>query len=355
MEKKSESFAAKALKRYKGSLSDSLALSFVFFLLFGASLSFGFLGLDFALLGILLLGLPSLLSFQLMCLRDGKENGLTHAQTFQGFRLYYSFYFGVYRFWFSLLRSLLALILSLLVLGFPLYYILLASSPSFASEAQEFALLLSQQNTTLEEALEFYLSASSLQMFTAIVSLASLGISGLYFVHEIARNTLNVYIRSILGGAPSRFANALFADFFRQQKKSFYKAYYPAVWPGIVLFVLGYGVGSSLGFVFTQNLAFSFSFGYLGACLLLSFFLPYFFYVMDEIAKTETKPFLAYSLREAESSLKQSVAQKELNEEEINNLKKGIDEMKKKLDEKDPEDSGKDNQDKGDQNSSSGF
>ncbi len=348
MEKKSESLAAKALKRYKGSASDSLALSFVFFLLFGASLCFDFLGLDFALLGVLLLGLPSLLSFQLMCLREGKENGLSHAQAFRGFRLYYSFYFGVYRFWISLLRSLLILILCLLILGFPVYYILLASSPSFASEAQEFALLLTQQTTTLQEAMEFYSSAPSLQTFAAILCLSSLGAFGLCFVHEIARNTLNVYIRSILGGAPSRFANALFADFFRQQRKSFYKAYYPAVWPGILLFAFGYGAGASLGFVFTQNLAFSFSFGYLFACLLLAFFLPYFFYVMDEIAKIETKPFLAYSLREAESSLKQSVARKELNDEEIDNLRKSIDEMKKKLDEKDPDEKGGDDQSKGD-------
>ncbi|MDD6917272.1 MAG: hypothetical protein PUJ40_02330 [bacterium] len=355
MEKKTNSIIEKALARYKGSLGDSLVLAFTFFLLAGGSLCLGFLGVDFALIGILLIGLPALLSCQLMILRDNKDDGLSNAQAFRGFRLYYSFYFGVYRFWLSLLRSFLVFLLAFLVIGFSSYYIFLAASEEFLDQVTKFATLIYQEGTTLEQVLQAYENSSVLRDFSSIVLLCGFGIAGYWFIHEIARNAYNLYVRSAMAGAPARFANAQFAGFFRQSRRKFYSFYYPCVWPAILLYILGYALGAWLGYRFTGNATYAIAFGFLGSLLPLSFFLPYYFYGLDEYAKGENASFMAYVLSEAESSLKMAEGSQSFSEEELKQLRNDVAEIKKKLSEKVEEDKKEDEKEKGDdQNSSSG-
>lgn len=332
MEKTNEPIAKKALNHYKKDLGDSLLLSLSFFLLCGGALCLGFIGVDFALIGILTIGLPALLSFQLMCLRDKKEGGPTNAQSFQGFKLYYSFYFGVYRFWISLLRSLLIFVLTFLALSFVFYYGYLALSPEFSSQLDAFALLLSQQDTTVNELTEAFSSSPKLVEFTGVCTLSSFVIGGYWFVHEIARNSLNLYIRSLLGGAPARFANALFSNFFREIRRDFYKDYYSFNWPGILLFLAGYAVGAFIGYYFLGSLTFALGCAFLCACLLLSPYLPYFFFGLDEIAKKQNKAFLRFSLHQAELSLSESKARSDVESESVEQLKKDVDELKNRLD-----------------------
>lgn len=310
----------------------------------------GFLGVDFALLGILLIGLPALLSFQLMVLRDRKNEGLSNDQAFRGFRAYYSFYFGVYRFWLSFARSLLVFALAFLAISLSSYYIYSSCSQEFAEQAYEFALLLSQQGTAVEKVLEAYQNYGALQEFSAVSLLSSFGLAGYWFVHEIGRNCSNLYARYFLAGAPARFANAQFGDFFRRSRKTFYSFYYPCLWPGILLYALGYGLGSSLGYLFTKNATFALTFGFLGALLLLSPFLPYFFYAIDEYSKGANASFVSYILAEAESTLKTAEEKNELNAEETRQLHNDIDELKKRLGPHPGEEKKNDD----DQNSSSG-
>lgn len=335
MEKINDSIAKKALKHYKKDLGDSLLLSLSFFLLCGASLCLGFLGVDFALIGVATIGLPALLSFQLMCLREKKEEGPSNAQSFQGFKLYYTFYFGVYRFWLSLLRSFLVFAVAFFALSFAVYYCFLAISPEFASEVESFALLLSQQDTTVNDLINAFSASPKLVDFTAICALSSFGVGGYWLVHEVSRNSLNLYIRSLLGGAPARFANALFSNFFREIRGNFYKNYYSFNWPGIILYALGYSLGGFLGYYFLNNLTYALALAFVAACLFLSPYLPYYFYGLDEIAKKQNKAFLKFSLHQAELSLSESKAQSEMGNEEMEKLKKDVDELKKRLDKED--------------------
>ena len=327
---------------YKKDLGDSLLLSLSFFLLCGACLCLGFLGVDFALIGIACVGLPALLSFQLMCLREKKEEGPSNAQSFQGFKLYYSFYFGVYRFWLSLLRSFLVFAVAFFALSFAIYYCFMALSPDFASEIENFALLLSQQDTTVNDLINAFSSSPKLLDFTGVCALSSFGIGGYWFVHEISRNSLNLYIRSLLGGAPARFANALFSNFFREIRPTFYKNYYSFNWPGILFYALGYSLGAFLGYHFLNNLTYALALAFIGACLFLSAYLPYYFYGLDEIAKKQNKAFLKFSLHQAELSLSESKAQSEMENEEMEKLKKDVDELKKRLDKEEGESSDED-------------
>ncbi len=348
MEKTNESIAKKALNHYKKDLGDSLLLTLSFFLLAGAALCLGFIGIDFALIGVLTVALPALLSFQLMCLREKKEEGPSNAQTLQGFKLYYTFYFGVYRFWISLLRSILVFTLAFFALSFIVYYAYLAISPQFASEVDAFALLLSQQDTTVNELTEAFSSSPKLIEFSSVCILSCFGIGGYWFVHEIGRNSLNLYIRSLLGGAPSRFANALFSNFFREIRREFYKDYYSFNWPGILLFLFGYAFGAFLGYFFLHNLTFALALAFISACLFLSPYLPYFFFGLDEIAKKQNKAFLKFSLHQAELSLSESKARSEIESEGVEQLKKDVDELKKRLDQEEGESSSEEEENKKD-------
>jgi hypothetical protein len=324
-----------AFKRYKESLGDSLVLSFTFFLLAGASLALGFLGVDFALIGVLLILLPALLSMQLMILRPAKEGGLSTRQSFRGFRLYYSFYFGVYRFWLTLLKSLICLILFVLISSVAFYYVFSAVSSDFTKEALDFAELSQQSDTNINALYECLNDSPSLLNYISIVFLVSFFFASFEFAHEIGKNTFNTYVRSFLGASPSRAANAVFSDFFRTQRRSFYKEYYQANWPATILFSLGYGLGVFLGYWAFKSITYALALGFIGAMLFLSPFLPYFFYAMDEIARRREKALLAYSLDGAEKAMEQNANLETFAEEDRQRLQKYIDDIKKRLSEGD--------------------
>ena len=119
--------------------------------------------------------------------------------------------------------------------------------------------------------------------------------------------------------------------------------------------ILGYALGAWLGYRFTGNATYAIAFGFLGSLLPLSFFLPYYFYGLDEYAKGENASFMAYVLSEAESSLKMAEGSQSFSEEELKQLRNDVAEIKKKLSEKVEEDKKEDEKEKGDdQNSSSG-
>lgn len=338
MEKKTETIRSIAFGRYKRSIGDSLLLSLTFFLMFGSCFALALLGLDFSLTAILLLGLPTLLSMQLMVLRPKKEGVPSNKESFAGFRLYYTFYFGVYRFWLSLGKALLVLVLAALVSSFALFYLLNAVSSSFQEAIVSFSILAQQPETTVQKLYEALSSSRPLLNYCSLVVAISFFFAGYWFFHEIGKNTLNTYVRSFLGGVPARAANAIFSDFFREERKGFFKEYYAANWPAILLYIGGYVLGASLGMLCLGSATYALSFGFIGACLLLSPYLPYFFYAMDEIAKRREKSLVSYSLREAEAALEQTPVEDSSQRENRENIQKYIDDLKKKIEEKERQD-----------------
>ena len=338
MEKKrTDCIASRALLRYEKSVGDSLLLSLTFFLLFGSCFALAIVGLDFSLLGILLIGLPALLSMQLMVLRPKKEEGLSNRESFLGFRLYFTFYFGVYRFWLSLLKALLILVLAALVSGFSLFHILSVASPSFVEAVSSFSSLATQPETTVETLYDALSSSKPLLDYCNWVAVVSLFFGGYWFFHEIGRNTFNTYVRSFLGGVPSRAANAIFSDFFRQERKGFYKEYYKANWLAIILFALGYAGGAVFGVLVMGSASYGIAFGFIAACLLLSPYLPYFFYVMDEIAKAKEKTLVSYAIKEAEAALEMTPLDDSTQQENREKLQKYIADLKRKIEESENE------------------
>ncbi len=344
MEKKTEKISSIALGRYKKSVGDSLLLSLTFFLMFGSCFALAILGVDFSLIAILLIGLPALLSMQLMVLRPKKEEGLSSKESFAGFRLYYTFYFGVYRFWLSLVKALLILVLAALVSSFALFYILLASSSSFQEAISSFSLLAQQPETTMQKLYEALAASEPLLNYCSWVIVIAFFFAGYWFFHEIGKNTFNTYVRSFLGAVPSRAANAIFSDFFREERKGFFKDYYSSNWLAIILYALGYSGGAAIGMLCFGSSSYALAFGFIGACLLLSPYLPYFFYVMDEMARRREKSLVTYSLREAEAALEQTPVEDATQRENRENIQKYIDELKKKIEERERQEKEKENQ-----------
>ncbi len=356
MENKTNGIGHIALNRYKNSVGDSLLLSLTFFLLFGSCFALILIGIDLSLLGVLLIGLPALLSMQLMVLRPKKEDGPTTKEGFLGFRLYFTFYFGVYRFWLSLVKALLVLILAALVSSFTLFYIFNACSLPFREAFSSFSYLATQSETTVQKLYEALSSSQPLMSYCSWVAVISLLFAGYYFFHEIGKNTFNTYVRSFIGAVPSRAANAIFSDFFRQERLSFYKDYYKANWPAIILFVIGYAGGAAFGMFLFASPSYAISFAFIGACLLLSPYLPYFFYVMDEMAKRREKSLISYSLRQAEAALEQTPLGDANQQETRESIQKYIDELKKKVEDEEAKEkeNGEDNSSPDDKEKPSG-
>ncbi len=338
MEKKTETIRSIAFGRYKKSIGDSLLLSLTFFLMFGSCFALAILGVDFSLTAILVIGLPALLSMQLLVLRPKKEGAPSSKESFAGFKLYYTFYFGVYRFWLSLVKALLVLALAALVSSFALFYLFYAVSSSFQEAIASFSILAQQPETTVQKLYEALSSSEPLLNYCSWVVVVSFFFAGYWFFHEIGKNTFNTYVRSFLGAVPARAANAIFSDFFREERKGFFKEYYGANWLAILLYAAGYALGASLGMLCMGSSTYALAFGFIGACLLLSPYLPYFFYAMDEMAKRREKSLVTYSLREAEAALEQAPVEDASQRENRENIQKYIDDLKKKIEEKERQD-----------------
>lgn len=253
---------------------------------------------------------------------------LSHRVFFHFFGLYFSPkdpFFGVYRVFIACLKALLVCFITMMAVGFAYYGIAYAVDPSFQSAVDG---LNSVVNSGSASDVTTYLEGSAPLMALETAMILSAYGAGFYMLlHSLAVSTLNAYVRMSVVGAPSRVSNAIFNGGFRTIRHPFYRAYYGALWGGIILLILGYLGGIGLGFLLKISNPYTLLACGLGGSFFFTFlYVPYFFNVIELLAERFEKSFADYSIDLARKTLAELKKNQQLSEQEIADLSKKLDE-----------------------------
>jgi hypothetical protein len=261
---------------------------------------------------------------------DAREgHPFTNRSFFHFYGMYYRMpYLGVYR---VIVNFIFSFLWSLLVSGlvyFAYYWIASAVDPVFVTGITD--LYNAFMNGSLDNANSVLANNASVARLLIVVDTVETGTTFLVFLQYLGVWSLNPYIRSVMKrSAPSpRMANSLFTGGLRQIRKEFSKEYFKATWLGMVLAIVGFGGGAAIAGVLTVDPAVIAASGIAGSLVLLFFYLPYFFIVVELLANHFDENFAKYSISFAEQTLKQLEETKRLSEEEAKEIQKMIDDAK---------------------------
>jgi hypothetical protein len=237
---------------------------------------------------------------------------------------YYVGYFtppflGCYRVIINWLRAFLAGFAFALVLGLIYYYSAYAIDASFKEAIDSAAEYL--RNSATDQAINVLDYNFSFTLFSRIVALSGGGVTLLVFLMELALYGLNPYLRSATQSSTIRMANEVFSGGIRLAGKSFRKDFWGALWLGLVLLILGFGVGLLVGLRVRAETDRLFALGLSGSCLFLFMYLPYYFIVISLLGKKYSGSFVAYSIGVAERALAELKKGSSLNPEEAAKIK----------------------------------
>jgi hypothetical protein len=272
--------------------------------------------------------IPFFFAFQMAAtyLRRGDE--ITNRQFFAYFGAYFGMpFFGAYRVSRSFLLALAWSIVAGLAVAIIYYLIGMQVSPDFADAIKN--LYSIWDNGSSSDFTAFVTSNTSIIIFQNVVGISELFVGFYLFLHYIASNGCNPYLRSVIVGASPHVCNVIYAGGIHLVKDKFWKDYYGALWHGILLIALGFALGVWIGFALHFDVVAAAVTGFSGAAILLSFYLPYYFLVIGLLADKYRNSFADYSIRMAQETLRRLKETQQLSAEEAQHLQDSIDSAQK--------------------------
>jgi|GEM_PF-1451464 hypothetical protein len=294
-------------------------------------------------------------------LHHGTE--ITGRQFYRYYATYFQpTFFGSYRlirnFFFAILISLAGALLTSAV------YFGVAYSTDAAFKAAADAMLTEFAATPTLDLSTLITASSPLYYWLLAMQIGEFGALSLAFLHLTARAGLLPYLRAIMPGGNSRMINAVYGTSMKSIRTSYNRDYFSALWPGYLLVVAGYALGSVGSYYLvaiwgwaadsdvtvqiSKLASYMWVGGLLGAFLTLLFFIPYYFQVMGLLIDKYKNAFAASSLTLANQALSELKEAQRIASEQAKEVEKSLDEAKKNADEDKDKDDDKDDDSKDD-------
>jgi hypothetical protein len=324
-----ETLSQAAWKAYKAEFASSFVPTFNFAMVAIAVLAVGVWQPYTLFLTIPFLLIPFYFALQISISDARQGHPYSNKNFLHFFAMYFKLpYLGVYRVVVSALFSFLwgVLISSLVAI---VYYLIGTSvSAPFADAMNDFYNAIQNGNAT---AVTDLLNGNSyFETYFIVVSVSEYGIWFLSLLQYLGVWSLNPYTRAIMKRSmPSpRMANSLFIGSLKSIRGRFAADYFKGTWLGLVLSVVGFALGSGLGYLWKHDPLVLVACGVAVSVLFLFFYLPYFLIVVELLADHYDEDFAKYSVTFAENALKQLEETKRLSEEEAKEIQKMIDDAK---------------------------
>lgn len=327
MEKKpaseSKSIAAMAWASYRHEAKALFPTAFNFTMILIAVFALGIFFPPSLYLTIPLVVLPFFFAFQMTTayLRKGTE--MDNTQFWRFVSSYFQAPFaGCYRVIIHLLFSLLWSFLAAWLTSFLYYGVASAVNPDFVSTISSITSYVESGDvTSASNALQ-----GSLEMtyFVNTIAAVELSVFSFAFFHQTATWGMSPFLRGAIIGGDARMCNQVYVGGIRSVRHSFWKDYFFSLWPGLVLFVVGYVGGGAIMMLYSAEVSQWVAAGLAGASLLLLPFLPYYFHVMGYLIDKYRNAFANFAIKLAQNTLHELEETKKLSEEEANQLKKSI-------------------------------
>ncbi|MCH3909909.1 MAG: hypothetical protein LKF75_03635 [Bacilli bacterium] len=333
--------------RYKKEWKKILPTSFNFFMVMAIVLAVGYFFPATLYITIPFVLVPFLFAYE-MSSSYIKKGSPMNNQTFS--RFYMSYYapnfFGCYRIVYHFFLSLLWGLLASFIVACVYYLIAMNVSDSFVT-AINYVMEQIEAGGNINNLSQYLSSNTAFLYYSNTVTAVQFGVGFYFFMHYMSYYGLSPYIHMIVVGDNVRAANAIMVGGIRLVKKDFWKDYYSALWPLLVLMIVGFLGGGALAMLWSGSVYDWLLIGFAGAGIFLTPFIPYYFYVMESLSQKYKGAFAKYSISLAQRTLKELEDAQRLSEGEAQALKKSIDDAKKASEAIDAQDNeGKDDDDK---------
>lgn len=274
-------------------------------------------------LTIPLVVLPFFFAFQMTTAYLRKGTQMDNAQFWRFVSSYFQVPFaGCYRVIVHLLFSFLWSILAAWIASFAYYGIASAVNPEFVSSISTIASYIEAGDAT--SATSALQSSLELSYLVNTVAAIELSVFSFAFFQQTAAWGMSPLLRGTIIGGDARMCNSVYVGGIRQVRRAFWKDYFLALWPGLLLFVVGYLGGGAIMMRYSADVTQWVAAGLAGASLLLLPFLPYYFHVMGYLIDKYRNSFANFAIKLAQSTLQELEQTKKLSEEEAAELKKSI-------------------------------
>ena len=209
----------------------------------------------------------------------------TLRQTFGYFGRPFNSSFGVMS---SILKSIIVFLATELffsLFGLQITYVINPGINDSIESMQNY--LLEASTMTYEDILNlFTMNNNALLLYIAIVMLPAYILAVGFFIYNISRNSLGIYLRINMANNDPNYIKMVSRQANRFYRWKIVKSWFSLNWPMIVLFFLG-SIGASIASILlTQNPFITISASVAGGVLLLAFFMPFYLCNMEAIYDT---------------------------------------------------------------------
>lgn len=339
---------AKAWSFYKNTALESWVVG----LLTGLLIT-GLLCLDFVVPGINIIifpfiSLPILFAAYYSHLGVHLNQRLTFSSTMRYMFAYYrppfNSSFGVLT---SILKSLLVFLGTELVFSFFGVQLTYLINPGIEASIESFQnyLLESQFLMSYDDIMNLLImNNNALLIYVYIVTLPAYILAIGFFIYNISRNSIGIYLRLNMAENDARYIKMVMATTNRVLPRKMFKSWMALNWPMIILYFVG-AIGGAIGMVFlTKNPLIIMSGAIAGGVLLLAFYMPFYLPNMEAIYDTFSNAYRA-GANKVNEMLKQTAIEnakrvqeeKEYFEKILHEMEEHVKEVEKEK-EKDPSD-----------------
>lgn len=320
-----------AFTRYKQRFGYSLPIT----------VGFTILALSFLLMGVFFpytlwfivpfVILPLFLAFTISLCDGHKSHELSNRMTLAYFLSYFHApFYGSYRVVWNFVSSLFLTLPLEVALYFSLVPVFRANYPSFGEDLSTLYSLFHVRDYS--SALTLIQNEEGLFSFVNLFTLLSSTFFLIIFLFRISGYALNPFLHAHMGQGPSRIVNHIFVGGLKNAKKGYLRDYYSSLWWMLLLFFSFFALGIMIGWFFLPNAISPLGIVTLGVMFGLvatSPFLPYYIWVLDLLFKKYCYSFLDYSISLAEDALSAMEKEKDISEEEKQEIKDQVMESKK--------------------------
>lgn len=325
--------ASEQYRKYRGQL---LAISFSFVIVFIAALVLELVFMGSVILTFPLFVIPIFFCLQVGSIRIKSDTPMSMKEFYHPYSMGLSSKFrGCYRSLMTALKAILIFVLAALGLSVLASYLFPLLDPSYSVLMNNFADLLQSgaDYATLAKFLDD--NAATFDMLTNIVGTLSAFVAFLYFLVTMASNMMIVNL-SLNMLTDHRLLIFVHKRTFPEIRSQYRQLFNRALWPALLLYILGFATGSAIGWVVYNSFLVIATFGMIGALLFIWPFLPVVLGVMEQIYELFSPYYFRNSTEEIKKTMDAINKNDNLTDEQREQIKDFFDggtDLQKKIDE----------------------
>ncbi len=333
--KTARTFRVQAYEAFRKNSRPLLAVSFAFIIVVIAAIVLNAVLVGTAFLTVPIVVLPLLFCTQIAFSRIQQEGTLNLKEFHHFFVLGFSGKFRRgYRALGSFFKALLVFFIAVFILGIAASYIAPYFDPTFAALSEEFLLLASQSAFNTEDMMAFLEQHYEDFLPTVnVVAITALGFSSLYFFGEISSHMMAIHF-ALTSPGDGRFVALTHHLVVSENKAEIRKLFLGSAWPGIVLYLVGFALGSVFAWFFFSNYWMIANFGMIIGMFFVWPYWPVLLSLEEQMHRHFASRYAYHMTMQFKNMVNDLAAYKDLNpdeKEEIAELRKQASDLEKKL------------------------